>query len=72
MNTIGDMNTVRAQLMLAGYRSLAAWAKAHGYLPVTVRRVIYDWGQRPETPHGGIGRQVMRDLRATLGVREAS
>lgn len=72
MQTIGNMHTVRAQVMLAGYRSLAAWAKAHGYLPVTVRRVIYDWGQRPEQPHGGIGRQVMRDLKKTLGVREAA
>jgi len=72
MQTIGDMNTVRAQVMLRGYRSLAAWAVAHGYLPVTVRRVVYDWGQRPDRPHGGIGRQVILDLKKTLNQREAA
>lgn len=70
MKAIGDINTVRARVILAGYRSVSAWARVHGYLPVTVRRVIYDWGQRTDIPHGGIGRQVMSDLRMTLTLGE--
>ena len=66
MKPIGDMTTVRAKLMLRGWRSLSAWAVAHGYLPVTARRAIYDWGQREERPLGGINRQIMASLRRTL------
>ena len=66
MEAIGDMNTVRAKLLMRGWRSLSAWAIAHGYLPVTARRAVYDWGMRTERPHGGINRQIIADLRKTL------
>jgi len=66
---IGDMNTVRAKLLLAGWFSVSQWARAHGYLPVTVRRVIYDWGTKGVEPLGGIGRQIMADLRRTIADR---
>lgn len=71
METIGDLNTVRAKVILAGYHSLSAWAREHGYLPVTVRWVVRNWGHRIDPPHGGIGRQIMSDLRATLGAPKA-
>lgn len=66
MKPIGDVNEVRAKLLMRGWRSLSAWAVAHGYLPGTVRRAVYDWGPRAERPWGGINRQIMADLRKTL------
>lgn len=68
VGAIGDRTEVRGRLALAGYRSLAEWARQHGYAPVTARAVVYAWGERTDRgPHGGIARQVMADLRATLG-----
>ena len=63
---IGNMYKARAELLLRGWPSVAAWAEAHGFLPVTVRRTIYDWGERDEAPHGGMGRQIMQDLEREL------
>ncbi|OIO78601.1 MAG: hypothetical protein COS39_06600 [Hydrogenophilales bacterium CG03_land_8_20_14_0_80_62_28] len=61
------MDQVRGKLALRGWRSLSAWALAHGYLPVTARRAVYDWGMRDDhEPLGGIKRAIMRDLRRTL------
>lgn len=68
MRPIGTMDEVRGKLALRGWRSLAAWAVANGYLPGTVRRAVYDWGHRADRePHGGINRQIIRDLRRELG-----
>lgn len=72
MKPIGDTNTVRAKLLMAGWRSLSAWAIAHGYMPKTVWRAVADWGQRTDRPLGGINRQIMRDLRRTLGEKEVA
>jgi hypothetical protein len=70
---IGEMTQVRGRLALAGYRSLSEWAEAHDIKPVTARRVIYDWGMRTDRePHGGIAREVMRKLRATLAELEGA
>lgn len=66
MQPIGDMREVRERLRAHGYRSVSAWATEHGYLPVTVRRVVHVWGERSCRPHGGISRDVMRALRASL------
>ncbi len=67
MKRLGTVTEVRGRLALKGYRSLSAWARAHGYLPVTVRRAVYDWGERDDRePLGGIKRAIMRDLRRTL------
>lgn len=66
MKPIGDMNTVRAKLMLRGWRSLSAWASAHGYLPGTALRAVHDWGQCSDRPWGGINRQIIADLRKTI------
>ena len=63
---LGDMRAVRARLVNAGYPSVRAWAQAHGYLPVTVRRTIHWWGMRTDQPLGGIGRQIIADLRKTV------
>lgn len=65
---VGDLRTVRAKLVLAGWPSMKAWAEAHGYKRVTVSFAIRSWGMRTDrTPHGGLARAVMADLRRTLG-----
>ncbi len=72
MKKLGSMSEVRARLQARGWSSVAAWARAHGYLPVTVRRTVYEWGGRADRdPHGGIGRQIVRDLLRTMGEQEA-
>lgn len=67
MKAIGNMQKVRMQLMLRGYRSVEEWAQRKGHISASVRRAIYDWGQRDDRePHGGITRQIMADLRKTM------
>ncbi len=67
MKAIGNMQQVRMQLMLRGYRSVEEWAQRKGHISASVRRAIYDWGQRDDRePHGGITRQIMADLRKTM------
>lgn len=67
MKAIGNMQQVRMQLMLRGYRSVEEWAQRKGHISASVRRAVYDWGQREDRePHGGITRQIMADLRKTL------
>ncbi|MEW5885875.1 MAG: hypothetical protein AB1735_04130 [Pseudomonadota bacterium] len=66
MKPIGTMQRVRRGLILRGWNSVDEWARAHGFLAGTVRRVVYDWGMRDREPLGGIGRQVMAALRAEL------
>jgi len=64
---LGDATRVRELLAIAGYRSIAEWARLHGIKPVTARRVVYDWANRADrAPHGGIAREVMSKLRETL------
>lgn len=64
---LGDATRVRGLLAMAGYRSISEWANCHGIKPVTARRVIYDWANRADRePHGGVAREVMRQLRETL------
>lgn len=64
---LGDATRVRGLLAMAGYRSITAWAQAHGIKPVTARRVIYDWANRTDRdPHGGVAREVMKKLRETV------
>jgi len=66
MKPIGDFSSVRRRLMMRGWHSVEEWARCHGYMPGTARRVIYDWGLRDKEPLGGIGRQIMAALRAEL------
>lgn len=67
MKAIGNMQQVRMQLMLRGYRSVEEWSQRKGHISASVRRAIYDWGQRDDRePHGGITRQIMADLRKTM------
>ena len=64
---IGDSIKVRGKLALLGWASVAEWARAHGYDQQIVRWTITQWGNRTDRrPHGGLSRQVLRDLRATL------
>ena len=63
---------VRGQLLLLGWSGVDEWAKAHHYKAPTVCVTLRNWGARTDRePHGGLGRQIMRDLRTTLelGVR---
>lgn len=62
-----NMREVKAALLLRGWPSIAAWATAHGYLPVTVRSTIYHWWHRRDRePLGGMGRQIMAALLAEM------
>ena len=64
---LGSTLTVRAKLALLGWRSLDAWARAHGYEESMPGYVVRTWGNRTDKkPHGGISRSVMRDLRRTF------
>lgn len=67
MSYLSDTRQVRVMLSRAGYRSIAEWARAHGFRPGTVWRVLQTWGGRAGCePHGGTARQVMRALRETI------
>ena len=67
MKAIGDMHNVRIALMLAGYRSVEEWAQKHGFLSTSVRRAIYDWGQRTDRePRGNNTKNIMAALRKTM------
>jgi hypothetical protein len=64
---IGNVVTVRGKLALLGWPSMRAWASAHGYERMTVSATVKTWGLRTDrTPHGGLARAVMRDLRETF------
>lgn len=64
---LGEPLAVRARLMTLGWPSVAAWARAFGHQPGTVGVAMRIWGQRSDRmPHGGLSRQVVRDLRATM------
>jgi hypothetical protein len=66
-SALGDAITVRGKLALLGWPSVESWAKAHGYQRAMANYCIRTWGQRTDRqPHGGISRQLMRDLRETL------
>lgn len=65
--SLGSATTVRAHLLLLGWTSVAAWARAHGYERLTAGVTIRNWCDRTDrSPHGGIARRVMADLRRTL------
>lgn len=64
---LGNALSIRGKLHLLGWRSFDVWAQANGYKAGTVRTTVRTWGERTDrTPHGGISRDVMRDLRLTL------
>ncbi|MFN4097787.1 MAG: hypothetical protein ACK4GG_13545 [Sphingomonas sp.] len=66
-----NMRQVKAALLLRGWNSVSAWAIAHGFLPVTARRAIYDWWHRTDRePLGGINRQIIAELRAEVAKPE--
>lgn len=67
IEALGTVLAVRVRLMQLGWKSLSAWAVAYGYDRASVQAAVKTWGQRTDkTPHGGIARAVMRDLRLTL------
>ena len=59
------------EALVARGTSVHAWAKEHGYPNQSVYTVIERWIDNPERrgrlPLGGISRQIVRDLQATLG-----
>lgn len=62
-----NMRQAKAALLLRGWRSVAEWAIANGFLPVTARRAIYDWWHRTDRePLGGINRQIMAAIKDEL------
>lgn len=66
MRPVGNIKQVRRALAARGWNSVGEWARAHGFLEGTVRRVVHEWGERDREPWGGIGRQVMAALRDEL------
>lgn len=57
--------SIKAKLKERG-KSLRGWALERGYPPRTVQLVVQRWGHRNERPWGGVGRQIMADLRREL------
>lgn len=50
--------------------TLTDWAHHRGHLVGTVSRTLWRWAHRlagGDTPHGGIARAIVADLRADLG-----
>ena len=66
LEPLGDLLSISGRLQLLGWRSVAAWAKAHDFDPITTRVVIYRWGLKSDEPRGGLSRMIMRELRATI------
>ena len=66
LEPLGDSKTILSRLRELGWPYYTTWARAHGYQYATVRAVVLRWGKSTEEPHGGLGRAIMRDLRATL------
>lgn len=67
IEALGTVREVRIALMQLGWGGLTPWCLAHGYSRSAAQNALRAWGLRTDkTPHGGIARAVMRDLRATL------
>lgn len=60
-------NEITAGVLLSGYRSLAAWAKAHGHNPITVRQFFNRYCGNQKRPTGSTTKAIVRDLTITLG-----
>lgn len=67
---LGDPTTVRGRLALLGWKSLSAWAKAHGYDRTHVDYAVRTWGKpdhgKARSCYGGITLAILRDLAATI------
>jgi len=62
-----DAKRIKAELRERG-TSLFAWATDHGYPLSTVYTTVDRWaGRTDRTPHGGLARQIIEQLRADLG-----
>lgn len=59
------MSDFKAKLRQRG-TSLRRWALERGYPPRTAYIVVQRWGHRIDRPLGGVGRQIMADLRREL------
>ena len=70
VSALGDVTTVRGRLALLGWRSLSAWAKAHGYDRTHVDYAVRTWGRpghgKARACYGGITLAILRDLAATI------
>jgi hypothetical protein len=70
MQALGDSVTVRGRLALLGWRSLTAWAEAHGFTQDHTHHAIKTWGRpradKRKGPHGGMTQAILRELLATL------
>ena len=67
-NLLRGNEMIRGALLEKGYSGIADWARRHGHEERGVYYAIKRWGWRLDrTPHGGISRQIIADLRADLG-----
>lgn len=70
VETLGDPVTVRGRLAMLGWKSLSAWAHAHGYPRQYVDHAVRTWGRpghgKKRACYGGITLAILRDLATTL------
>jgi hypothetical protein len=70
VEALGDPTTVRGRLALLGWKSLSAWAAAHGYDRKMVDYAVRTWGRpghgKARTCYGGITMSILRDLAVTI------
>ncbi len=60
-----------SEMLVKHETNLCAWAKAHGYIYMTVFNTVNRWAGRDDrTPHGGLARLIMRDLAADVEAAE--
>jgi hypothetical protein len=53
--------------LIARGSSLGKWADANGHKRETAYSVVRNWAGKNRQPLGGIGRQIIKELRAELG-----
>lgn len=70
LHELGDSVTVRGRLAMLGWRSLTAWAEAHGFTQDHTHHAIKTWGRprsdRRKAPHGGMTQAILLELLATI------
>lgn len=70
VEALGDPTTVRGRLALLGWRSLSAWAAAHGHDRKMTDYAVRTWGRpghgKARACYGGITLAILRDLASTI------
>jgi hypothetical protein len=59
-------NEILTHLFLRG-QTLRGWARAHGYKPGTVDKVVARWAGCQDEPQGRLSYRILRDLSVEMG-----